>query len=290
MKSYEPQLRKEAFELFDAAMAKGSVDIVNDVAQPLTGRMTLQLIGLDPDDWVYYGRAFHDLAFGIIAPEKVAAGMKDMEERLWRDIRARIGTPDATGILKYLSEEALFNGREITLEEIWNICFILLGGGLDTTQALVGSAAVYLGQHPERQQELIDHPDRLTNAIEEFLRTTPPTQSLAREAIEDVEIAGHTIKSNTKVLCSIVGANRDPAEFPDPDHLNFERQVNRHFAFGMGQHRCLGSHLARIEIKVCLEALLDRAPGFRVADDIHKYLAKDIGFFYGYEQVKLILD
>ncbi|KHK89789.1 cytochrome P450 [Novosphingobium malaysiense] len=289
MQAQAPQLREEAFALFDAALAKGSVDMVNDVAQPLTGRTTLRLIGLDPDDWDKYAVPFHNLAFRTISLEEAAVQIKEMEERLWNDLRSRIGTPEATGLLKYLSEEARFQGRELTLDEIWNIFFILLGGGLDTTQALIGSATVYLGNNPDRQQVLIDHPELMSNAIEEFLRSWPPTQNIAREAVEDVVVEGETIAADTKVLVSIMGANHDPKEFPEPYELDFNREVNRHFTFGMGPHRCLGSHLARIEINVCLEALLTRVPGFRVEDDVHKYLARDVGLFYGYEQVHLVL-
>lgn len=289
MEAEAPRLRKEAFELFDAALAKGSVDIVNDVAQPLTGMTTLRLIGLDPDDWQFYAVPFHELAFGTVSMEQAAAGMKVMEERLWSDLRARIGTSQVTGVLKYLSEEAKFKGRSLTLDEIWNIFFILLGGGLDTTQALVGSATVFLGQNPDRQQELIDNPDRMSGAIEEFLRAWPPTQSIVRETIEDVEVEGQIVPANTKILINTTGTNHSSAEFPNPYEVDFTREPNRHFTFGMGPHRCLGSHLARIEIRACIEALLTRAPGFRVEENVHEHLARDVGLFYGYERVKLVL-
>jgi cytochrome P450 len=191
-------------------------------------------------------------------------------------------------LIKHLSEECRFGGRPISEEEIYNICYILLGGGLDTTQALVGSATVYLGEHPERQRELIEHPERMAGAIEEFLRSWPPTQNLSREAIRDVEVAGQRIRENERCVVSMVGANHDPEEFPNPYEVNFQREPNRHFTFGMGPHRCLGSHLARIEIRACLDALLIRAPGFRV-DRGALRLPADIGLFYGYERVPLIL-
>lgn len=289
MKSQESPLRKEAFELFDAALAKGRVDMVNDVAQPLTGKMTLRLLGLDPDDWAAYAVPFHQVVFSTVPWEEAEAAMKKMEGKLRSDIRARIGTPEATGLIKYLSEDAKFNGRPITEDEIWNILYIILGGGLDTTQSLVGSATVFLGENPDRQQELIDHPERLVGAIEEFLRVFPPTQNLARVAASDIEFKGVQFEENDRILVSLVGANHDPAEFPDPFKVDFEREPNRHFAFGMGPHRCLGSHLARIEAKVCLEALLDRAPGFGVEPDQHKHLAKSLGIFRAYEQVRLVL-
>jgi cytochrome P450 len=174
------------------------------------------------------------------------------------------------------------------MEEIWNIFFILLGGGLDTTQALVGSAAIFLGQNPERQKELIDAPEIMSGAIEEFLRAWPPTQHLARESITEAVVEGEAIAPDTKILVSIVAANHDPREFPDPYELDFRREPNRHLTFGMGPHRCLGSHLARIEIRACLEALLTRIPGFGVEPSA-QHLARDISTFYGYESVRLVL-
>lgn len=288
MRAEEPQIRKEALELFDAALAKGSVDMVNDVAQPLTGMMTLRLIGLEPSDWKLYAIPFHALAFGTVSLEEAGAGIDRMIDHLKRDLHARLGTNKATGLIKYLSEEAKFDGRSITFDEIYNICFILLGGGLDTTQGLVGSATVYLGENLDRQKELVEHPERMDGAIEEFLRSWPPTQNFSREAVKDVEVSGQTIHANERFVLSLVGANYDPVEFPDPYKIDFQREPNRHFTFGMGPHRCLGSHLARIEIKACLDALLTRAYGFRV-DRSKLRLPKDIAIFYGYEAVPLIL-
>jgi cytochrome P450 len=288
MEAEAPRIRKEAFELFEAAAAKGCVDMVNDVAQPLTGMTTLRLIGLEPEDWHVYAEPFHALAFGTVSFEQAAVGMREMEARLRRDLSERIGTPKAAGLIKHLSEEARFRGRPITTEEIHNICLILLGGGLDTTQALVGSATVYLAEHPQRQAELVEHPERMSGAIEEFLRLWPPTQNLSREAIKDADLKGHPIKANERVVVSFVGANHDPTEFPNPYGVDFQREPNRHFSFGMGPHRCLGSHLARIEIRACLEALLSRARGFSI-DRSKLQLARDISIFYGYESVEINL-
>lgn len=288
MEAERPRLLKETYELFDAAAAKGSVDMVNDVAQPLSGTTTLRLIGLDPDDWHEYAVPYHKLAFGTIPREETAPLMRAMEERLREDMRERIGTPRAAGLIKYLSEEAMFNDRAITFDEIYNIILILLGGGLDTTQALVGTATAFLGQNPDRQQELLDHPERMAGAIEEFLRVWPPTQNLTREAVKDAEVGGCPIKPGDRISMSFVAANHDPEDFENPRELDFTREPNRHFSFGMGPHRCLGSHLARVEIRVCLEVLLNRAPGFRV--DLSKLqLARDISIFYGYESVPIIL-
>jgi cytochrome P450 len=128
----------------------------------------------------------------------------------------------------------------------------------------------------------------MPGAIEEFLRSWPPTQNFSREAVRDIEVAGQEIHAGERFVVSMVGANYDPDEFPAPYKVDFLREPNRHFSFGMGPHRCLGSHLARIEIRACLDALLTRAYGFRV--DLNSlHLPQDIGLFYGYESVRLVL-
>jgi len=281
------EIRATAQRLMDTIVAKGSGDVVMDLAQPLTGMTTLRLLGIDTADWHQYAHPLHELVYSDRPLAERLAEMSVMVERMRAEIRRAKENPVPGSILEYLHNVDMA-GRKLRLDEIDSIVLIMLGGGLDTAQALVGVVAVYLGRHPERRQELIDHPELMDGAVEEFLRVFPPTQGNSRRAVKDVVVAGQTIKAEEQVFMSYVAANRDPAEFPDPDKVDFRRENNRHFSFGLGPHRCLGSHLARLEITACLEALLQKAPRYRLVEDKVE-LAKDIGTVAGYNAVPVVV-
>jgi cytochrome P450 len=137
-------------------------------------------------------------------------------------------------------------------------------GGIDTTWSTLGSSLYHLGTHPEHLASLVERPELIPNAIEEFLRFYTPV-TIARVITEDAEIAGCPVKGGERVLLSYPSANRDPDAFDDPDEVVLDREHNRHMAFGVGVHRCLGSNLARMELKVSLETWLERYPRFELA-------------------------
>ena len=281
------EIRGQAAKLMDAIVAKGRGDVVMDLAQPLTGMTTLRLIGIDPTDWNHYTRPLHELVYsGRPRPERLAA-MAVMIERMRAEVRRQKETPTPGSILEYLHNVEMA-GRKLRIDEIDSIVLIMLGGGLDTAQALVGRIAVYLGRNPDRRQELVDNPALMDGAVEEFLRVFPPTQGVSRRATKDIEVAGQLVKAEEQVLMSFVAANRDPDEFPDPHKIDFSRENNRHFSFGVGPHRCLGSHLARLEMTACLNALLSKAPNYKLVEE-EVELAKDIGTMAGYDKVPIIL-
>ena len=281
------EIRAQAAKLMDAIVAEGRGDVVMDLAQPLTGMTTLRLIGIDPMDWNHYTRPLHELVYsGRPRPERLAA-MAVMIERMRAEVRRQKEAPTPGSILEYLHNVEMA-GRKLRIDEIDSIVLIMLGGGLDTAQALVGRIAVYLGRNPDRRQELVDNPDLMDGAVEEFLRVFPPTQGVSRRATKDIEVGGHLVKAEEQVLMSFVAANRDPDEFPDPHKVDFNRENNRHFSFGVGPHRCLGSHLARLEMTACLNALLSKAPNYKLVEE-EVELAKDIGTMAGYDKVPIII-
>lgn len=282
----EARIKAEALELMDAFKEQRVCDFVTQVAQPLSGLATMRLLGFDDDDWPNYAKPLHELNYGNMPKEELKPMIDKMVERMQGEIRKRFRKPEATGLIKYLGDEVQFEGNPITLEQMDAIVFIVLGGGLDTTQSLLGSATVYLGRNPDRRQELIDHPERMDGAIEELLRMFPPTQMLARHAVKDIEVAGKQVKADERVMMAFTAANYDPDEFANPTVADFQREPNRHISFGMGPHRCIGSHLARLEIRAALEALLSRAPKYRLKEDQIR-LSNDIGIIYGYQNVPI---
>jgi cytochrome P450 len=282
MKDEAPEIRATADRLIDTVIASGEGDIVADFAQPLTGITTLRLLGIDPAEWYEYAHPLHELVYSSRTIEERRADMAVMIQRMRAEIRRQLRAPKG-GIIEYLHHVEMM-GRKLSIDEIDSIVLIMLGGGLDTAQALVGSAAVYLGRNPDRRQELIDEPELMEGAIEEFLRLFAPTQGSARRAKQDVMVGDQLVKEGEFVFMSWVGANYDPTDTEDPETVDFRRLSNRNFSFGIGPHRCLGSHLARWEIIACLEALLAKAPNYRLVEEKVE-LAADVGTVSGYRTV-----
>ena len=143
---------------------------------------------------------------------------------------------------------------------------VLLGGGLETTSNAIANAFHHLMTHPEMKQRLIDDPAAIPTAVEEFLRFEGSLHGLQRIVTEDVEVSGTSFKKGDKVLVSYAGANRDPNEFDAPTECIIDRKPNRHIAFGVGVHRCVGSNIARMNLRVMLDEVLRRLPDFHLEE------------------------
>jgi cytochrome P450 len=166
-----------------------------------------------------------------------------------------------------------FDGKRLTDEQLLNIIWNLIGGGVDTTTSLTALTLLHLGTHPALRQELIDHPELYRTATDEFLRYFSVNQTLSRTVTRDVELNGQHLRKNDKVVISWLSANHDEQEFDRPDEIILDRTPNRHLAFGLGPHRCIGSHLARLMSEVMVKAVLDRLPDYQVdLDGVYQYL------------------
>lgn len=161
---------------------------------------------------------------------------------------------------------AEIDGRPITRAEIVGIVQLLILGGLETTAGALGSMMVRFCTDPAIPRLLRAEPQRIPGAVEELLRLDGPFVHIARTATTDVELGGHPVRAGDKVIISWAAASRDPAEFPDPDRFDPDRPSNRHLAFGAGPHRCAGSNLARLNLRVALEELLPRMADLHLAD------------------------
>jgi cytochrome P450 len=162
--------------------------------------------------------------------------------------------------------DADLDGSPLTDKHIQGSCFLLLMAGIDTTWSSIGAALWHLSTHAEDRDRLVAEPDLLPMAIEEFLRAYAPV-TMARIATEDTEVGGCPVHPGDRVLLPFPSGNRDPEKFDDPAEVIIDRQRNRHFAFGIGIHRCLGSNLARMEMQVAIGMWLERFPGFALAPD-----------------------
>jgi cytochrome P450 len=174
-----------------------------------------------------------------------------------------------TDLMSHL-DQAELDGERLTDDEIFGFCLVLVPAGFDTTASVLSRLLLLFAEQPEvrdQLEEVIDDPDRLDLAIEELIRFIPPQPGVARNVTEKCTFAGKDLEPGDRLLLLWPSANRDPSEFPNPDELVLDRQPNRHVGFGSGIHRCLGSHLARLELRILLQEFLHRVPRYCVAPD-----------------------
>jgi cytochrome P450 len=165
-------------------------------------------------------------------------------------------------VSRFLSAEV--EGHKLTREDILDICFLFLIAGLDTVTATLDCMFAHLAQHPEHRRQLVEDPGLIPSAIEELLRWETPVMMVARASVEDTTVAGCPVHKGDSVILMLGSANTDEAEVEDAGTVRFDREVNRHIAFGGGIHRCLGSHLARMELRVALREWHRRIPEYAV--------------------------
>jgi cytochrome P450 len=158
----------------------------------------------------------------------------------------------------------------------------MLAAGVDTSTSVLSASLVHLSEHPEQRDRLRDDPTLLDSATEEFLRYYAPAQATARTVVADVDVAGLSFKPGDRILLAWASANRDSAQFADPDEFHLDRTPNRHVTFAHGIHRCIGAPLARQELRVILAEVLRRLPDYQVdVDQTPTY--PDVGLMFGYQ-------
>ena len=262
-----PITRGLANTLIDEHFSDGHGDAAADYAQHIPVRVIAQMIGIPLADeelftsWVVrtLQEGFENLAnIPDVFGEMTAYFVEHIAQRQAMDPADR---PD--DILTMLIEAE--TDEPITDQHLLGTCFLLLVAGIDTTWSNIGSSLLHLATHPSDQQRLREEPELIPTAVEEFLRAYSPV-TMARYVTEDTEFAGCPMKEGDKILMAFPAGNHDPEMFDRADEVVIDRARNRHFAFGSGIHRCLGSNLARMEIRVAVEAFLERIPTFELAD------------------------
>jgi cytochrome P450 len=261
--------------LIDGFIERGDVDFAKEFSIPFPSQVFLTLLGLPLDEL----DRFLTMKDGIIRPDHVTGKLFGSPEASAYQQKIADSVYDYFNeILDQREEErrddllSLFldaevDGDRLSREDILDICFLFLIAGLDTVTATLDCMFAFLARHPEHRRQLAENPDIIPNAIEELLRWETPVMGVARVAVEDTEIAGCPVHQGDQVMIMIGSANTDEAEFPDADEVRFDREVNRHIAFGGGIHRCLGSHLARLELRVALREWHKRIPDYDVEPD-----------------------
>jgi cytochrome P450 len=261
---YEPDTRELCKTLIDGFIDNGRADAAADYAQQVPPRVIASMLGLPEDmsatftEWV---RGF--LEFGLQNVDVGSEAAKNIFLYLWERIQEHKANPQ-DDLISYLLSSTV-DGEPVPETHILGTCFLLIVAGIDTTWSSIGSALWHLASHPDDRARLVADPGLIPVAIEEFLRAYSPV-TMARYVAEDVQYNGVKMHEGDKVLMNFPAANRDPAKFKDPDKVIIDRQENPHIAFGVGIHRCAGSNLARMEMRVSIEEWLKRVPDFRLAD------------------------
>ena len=268
----EPRVVRLVDRLLAAAAARGGMDVIDDFAASLPVQLIGDMLGV-PDDERGPLRGWSLAILGALepvpGPERLAEGNRAVEEfkaylrRLIADRRRRPGQDPGEILTALLAAEDA--GDRLTEVELLHQCIFLLNAGHETTTNLIGNAVVALLERPGELARLRAQPDLIGPAVEEFLRFQSPNQLGNRRVVAEAEVGGVTLPEGTLVTLCIGAANRDPAQFPDPDRLDLGRAPNRHLAFITGIHACAGMWLARMEGRVAIGRLVARFPGLRAA-------------------------
>lgn len=269
---WEETTRAACGELLDELLAGGAseVDAATQYTQHIPVRVIAEMLGVPREDGDKFRVFIHRV---LEAPGTFAAGEVPYEETLDYYLKALIAERRAnpTGeedLINYLLECEL-DGEPLSDDHIQGSIALLIIAGIDTTWSAIGASLWHLAQNPAHRKQLVEDPDVMVFAIEELLRYYAPV-TMARivaEGAEGTEIAGCPVKARDWVLLPFPAANRDPDAFEEADQVILDRARNRHLAFGVGIHRCIGSNLARMELRVAIEEWLARIPDFELATD-----------------------
>jgi cytochrome P450 len=268
----EPRVVRLVDSLLDAAAARGGMDVVEDFAAALPIQLIGDMLGVPADERSPL-RAWSLAILGALEPEpgdeRLQAGNRAVEEfkaylrRLIGERRRRPGNDPGEILSALLAAEDA--GDRLTEIELLHQCIFLLNAGHETTTNLIANAVAALLEHPHEWARLRAYPALLPSAVEEFLRYQSPNQLGNRRVVAEVEVGGVRMPEGTLVTLGIGAANRDPAQFPDPDRLDLGRAPNRHLAFITGIHACAGMWLARMEGRVAIGRLVERFERLRAA-------------------------
>ncbi|MFE5564705.1 cytochrome P450 [Amycolatopsis japonica] len=235
-------------------------DLVASFALPMPTLVICELLGVDYSARDHFQRITRGMQYVDATPDEVRAAYGECREFMTEVIREKRVKPDDALV------SALVHDTDLTDEEILDVSIILLMAGLDTTTNMLGLGTFALLQNPKQWRLLRERPDLLDGAVEELLRhLSISALTIIRVAKEDFTFAGQAIKTGDTVLLLLSAANRDPKFVDDPDRLDITRDRRHHLAFGHGVHQCIGQHLARLEMRIGFQRLIERFPDLRLA-------------------------
>jgi cytochrome P450 len=266
----EDELRLQVRTLISAFAGDGKCDVVDQLARLYPTQVFLTLFGLpleDRDQFITWAESIIEassISGDEVSPELLANAMELFTYlQGYVDEKRAVGSDDMLGRVLALDGEDAFSN-----EEVLGMCFLFVLAGLDTVTAVIGFMLEHLARRPDLRRRLREEPDLIGPVIEEVLRLEQPAAMTPRVTTRDVEVGGRLIPEGAKVMVCLGTANRDGGKFPVPDDIDPAQADNGHVGFGGGIHRCLGSHLARRELRLVLEEFLAAIPDFQVADGV----------------------
>jgi cytochrome P450 len=272
------RIQKIVDGLIARAEAAGSMDLIEEFAYPIPVNVICEMLGVPVEDHERFKGWSLDIARGLDSiwlppdsevPRRSAAARHAISDYFRELIGQRRATPRGDLLSALIAAEEA--GDKLNEEELLATCILILIAGHETTVNLIGNGVLALLRHPAELSRLRATPGLITTAVEELLRYDGPVQRTARVASDDATIGGHTIRKGEMVMPFIGAADRDPAQFPQPDRLDLSRADNRHIAFGWGIHFCLGAPLARVEGQIAIETLVRRLPRLELVNETIEY-------------------
>jgi len=262
-RAMEPRINQICTELIDNFIERGEADLAHELFTALPAKVTLEMLDWESDRWAEWVEWIHSVIHDVqVDPERAAAAVNSVYTSIGAEIARRrevIGDDLFSDIMR-----TEVSGETLTDQQIIDFAFLVLLGGMDTTAGVTGNSLLRIDRDPALRQQLIEEIDFIPKAIEEFLRHDGPGGGLYRVLTKDAEFHGQPMQEGDRVLMMFWLANRDPAAFPDPETIDIHRTNNRHMTFGMGPHRCLGSHHGRLMFATMLREVMTRLPDFRV--------------------------
>jgi len=251
-------------EMGEITPGESVVDAAIDYAQNIPVNVIGRMLGFPEKDEALFRQFVHDAMERINEEPGTRDGLDELGKYIGEQIEDHRKNP-RDDLTSYLMDVEL-DGNKLSDDHVGGSIILLLVAGIDTTWSAIGSSLWHLAQNPDDRKRLIDDPEVMTFAIEEFLRAYAPV-TMGHMVAKDHDFHGCPMKQDDWVLLPFPAANRDPKQFEDADKFIIDRAENRHAAFGLGIHRCLGSNLARLELRVAIEEFLARFPNFELAGD-----------------------
>jgi cytochrome P450 len=280
MREQLPVVHELADEAIDGFIDDDEFDIVHDLAGAVPSRFTMDVMGLPREHAARWAEYMH-LAIGSPPEdqdmEAIVSVGRELDEVTRAIVRERMDDPSGDDMISLMCGATL-DGERLGEDLIMENVRLVISGGIDTTTGLITNSMVWLAQHPDERARLRDDPTLLPAATEELLRFFSPVLALARTVATECTFGGQQLAEGDRALLCFGAANMDEDEFPDPDVVKLDRFPNRHLAFGVGAHRCIGSNLARTTFQGTMERVLDRLPDYEVLlDRAVRYTSVSVG-------------